>query len=101
MTNRESIISISYENLNCRVTASELLHGVLRAENPKIKSKRLAFVEGVLEGFPLLPIDLAVARSHSQLWVHLQEENKMIGVHDSWIAASCISKGMSLVTRNV
>lgn len=83
------------------VTASELLHGVLRANDPSIKSKRNAFVEGILNNFSILPIDLAVARSHSQLWATLQTQGNMIGIHDSWIAATCIAKGMSLITLNI
>lgn len=83
------------------ITASELLHGVLRANDPSIKSQRSAFVEGILSHFSILPIDLAVARSHSQLWSLLQTQGKMIGIHDSWIAATCIAKGMSLITLNV
>jgi predicted nucleic acid-binding protein len=83
------------------ITASELLHGVLRANDPSIKSKRHAFVEGILSNFSIFPIDLAIARSHSQLWSLLQAQGKMIGIHDSWIAATCIANGMSLITLNV
>ena len=83
------------------ITASELLHGVLRANDPTIRSRRSAFVEGILNNFSILPIDLSVARSHSQLWATLQTQGKMIGIHDSWIAATCIAKGMSLITYNI
>ena len=47
------------------VTASELLHGVHRAAQPDVRAKRSAFVEALLERFPLLPIDLATARLHA------------------------------------
>src|SRR5262249_33195946 len=39
------------------VTASELLHGVHRAIRPEVRTKRAAFVEAILERFPLLPVD--------------------------------------------
>ena len=53
------------------VTASELLHGVHRATRPDVRARRSAFVEGVLERFPLLGVDLACARAHAQLWAEL------------------------------
>ena len=83
------------------ISASELLHGVHRAADRKIKATRLAFVEGVLAAIPVLPVDLAVARSHAQLWADLAQQGKMIGVHDSWLAATCLAYGLRLATSNV
>lgn len=83
------------------VSASELLHGVHRAADAKARAKRLAFVEGVLDAVPLLAIDLATARSHAQLWSDLARQGKMIGVHDSWLAATCLAHGLRLATSNL
>lgn len=83
------------------VTASELLHGVHRADNPGARARRAAWVEAILERLPLLPIDLSVARAHAQLWAQLRSEGRMIGAHDLWIAASCIACGFALATANV
>ena len=83
------------------VTASELLHGVHRAANAKIRATRLAFVEAVLASLPLLEIDLATARSHAQLWSDLAKRGVMIGAHDAWLAATCLAHGLTLVTGNV
>ena len=83
------------------VSASELLHGVHRATDSRIKAKRLAFVEGVLAALPVLQIDLATARSHAQMWAELAARGEMIGVHDSWIAATCLAHGLSLATDNL
>jgi tRNA(fMet)-specific endonuclease VapC len=82
------------------ISASELLHGVHRAKNRKTKATRLAFVEAVLASMPILDIDLATARCHSQLWSDLSKRGNMIGVHDSWIAATCLAHGLKLVTEN-
>ena len=82
------------------ISASELLHGVHRATTRKIKATRLAFVEAVLASFPVLDIDLATARCHAQLWSDLSKRGTMIGVHDSWIAATCLAHGLKLVTGN-
>ena len=82
------------------ISASELLHGVHRAKARKIKATRLAFVEAVLASMPILDIDLPTARCHAQLWSDLSKRGNMIGVHDSWIAASCLAHGLTLVTEN-
>ena len=63
------------------ITASELLHGVHRAVQPEVRTKRAAFVEGILERFPLLPVDLATARAHAQVWAEL-----MAAGQDDWAA---------------
>ena len=83
------------------ITASELLHGVHRAADPNVRARRSAFVEAVLERFPLLPVDLAVARAHAQLWAALMTEGRLIGPHDLWLAATCLAHGLTMVTANV
>ena len=83
------------------ITASELLHGVFRAKDLDIRSRRSAFVEGILEQFPIIPINLATARIHSQLWANLESKGIMIGLHDLWLAATCVSNGYTLVTSNL
>jgi tRNA(fMet)-specific endonuclease VapC len=83
------------------ITASELLHGVHRAATADQRARRSAFVEGVLERFPLLEIDLTVARAHAQVWADLSAAGSLIGPHDMWLAASCIAHGLTMVTANV
>jgi tRNA(fMet)-specific endonuclease VapC len=83
------------------ISASELLHGVHRATTAEIRAKRLAFVEAILKAIPILEIDLATARSHAQLWSQLVQKGEMIGVHDSWLAATCLAHGLTLVTGNI
>ena len=83
------------------ICASELLHGAHRAADPAIRTRRLAFVEAVLARFPVLDIDLEVARAHAGLWSSLAQRGEMIGVHDSWIAATCIARDLVLITANL
>ena len=83
------------------VTASELLHGVHRARDERTKARRSAWVEAVLERFPLLGIDLTTARAHARLWAELSSTGRLIGPHDLWLAAACLSHGLSMVTANV
>jgi predicted nucleic acid-binding protein len=83
------------------ITASELLHGVYRATQPGVRAKRSAFVEGILERFPLLSVDLACARAHAQLWADLRQAGALIGAHDLWLAATCVAHGLTMITANV
>jgi tRNA(fMet)-specific endonuclease VapC len=83
------------------ITASELLHGVHRAVQPEVRTKRAAFVEAILERFPLLPVDLVTARTDAQVWAELAAAGQMIGPHDLWLAATCIAHGLTMVTANV
>jgi tRNA(fMet)-specific endonuclease VapC len=82
------------------ITASELLHGVYRAAQPQQRARRSAFVEGILERFPLLQIDLATARAHARVWAELAVVGTLIGPHDLWLAATCIAHGLTMVTGN-
>lgn len=83
------------------ITASELLHGVHRAESKAVKNRRSAFVEEVLRQFPILEVDLNAARSHAEIWSDLASKGQVIGGHDLWIAASCLAHGHSIITDNV
>ena len=82
------------------VSASELLHGVHRARQAAVRARRAAFVEAVLERFPLLPVDLATARAHARLWADLASAGTLIGPHDLWLAAACLAHGLSVATAN-
>ncbi len=83
------------------ISVSELMHGVHRAADPNIKARRLAFVEGVLGALPVIGIDTRTARSHAQLWADLARAGNMIGVHDSWLAATCLAHNLQLATVNL
>ena len=82
------------------ITASELIYGVHKAIDSKQKQRRHAFVEDVLNKFPIIPADLQVARIHAELWADLSSKGTSIGSHDLWIAATCIAYGHKLLTDN-
>jgi tRNA(fMet)-specific endonuclease VapC len=83
------------------ITASELLHGVHRAADRRIRIRREAFVEHVLASLDPIPITLPVARVHAQLWAQLEADGTLIAAHDLWIAATAVAHGMRLATANV
>lgn len=82
------------------ITASELLHGVHRAQDQGVRARRSAFVEAVLDEFPLLPVDVLTARTHARLWADLAARGEAVGAHDLWLAATCVARGLVLATGN-
>jgi len=83
------------------VTASELLHGVHRATTAAQRARRSAFVEGLLQRFPVLDVDLATARAHARIWADLTAAGTRVGPNDLWLAAAALAHGLTLVTANL
>lgn len=83
------------------ITVSELLHGVYRAKDRIRRANRSAFVEAIIDRFPLLPIDLPSASVHAELWAELAASGEVIGAHDLWLAAASLAHGLTLATANV
>jgi tRNA(fMet)-specific endonuclease VapC len=81
------------------VTVSELLHGVHRAR-PAARPRRLAFVERIIAEFVAIEIDEAVARVHASLWSRLEQTGSTLAAHDLWIAATALTQGYGVATRN-
>lgn len=82
------------------VTVAELLHGVERADTEVRRIRRQAFVEKVLELFPVFPFDVVVARIYARLWATQASKGQMVGAHDLMIAATALSLGYTVVTAN-
>lgn len=82
------------------VTASELLHGVERADDAARRSRRSHHVEQLLASCVILPFNLAAARIHARLWAELESRGMMIGPHDMQIAATALAQGFDLATLN-
>lgn len=81
------------------ITVSELLHGVHRASGAR-RNRRRAFVEHLLAGFEPLPITLAIARVHADVWARLAQEGNVPGAHHLWIAATALAHGFGVATSN-
>ena len=76
------------------------LPAVHRARNPSRRARRTAFVEGILDRFPILGVNLPTARFHAELWAGLAAVGRLIGPHDLWLAATCLAHGLTLATTN-
>jgi len=82
------------------ITASELLHGVHRAQTGAVRARRSAFVEHVISSIEPLPVTTAIARAHAEIWAELEKDGNLIEAHDLWIAATALSHGMDVATAN-
>ena len=82
------------------ITAAELLHGVHRAANPAQRRRREAFVEGLLARLPVISFDAVAARIHARLSAELAANGTAVGPHDLIIAATALTKGYIVTTRD-
>jgi predicted nucleic acid-binding protein len=81
------------------ITASELLHGVHRAD-PAHRARREALVESFIAAIPVRPFDLLCARAHASLWATLAASGRDIGAHERLVAATAIAIGWRVATAN-
>ncbi len=81
------------------ITIGELRSGVLAAVDVETRDRRLATLSEAL-GLDPLPIDQAVAEAWARLRVLLRDMQKRMPVNNSWIAATAMSLGVPVVTRD-
>ena len=82
------------------VTAAELLHGIERADTEERKLRRQAFVENVIESFPVFPFDLMIGRIYARIWAAVARKVYR-GRPDLIIAATAISLDYTVATSNI
>ncbi len=83
------------------ISVAELLHGVHRADSTKRRLKRSAYVERVIELFPIYDFNTSIARIYAELWSELSQKGIQIGAHDLIIGSTALSLGFSVATYNV
>jgi len=82
------------------ITVAEILHGWHRAQ-PEHKARREAFIQRLLEEFPVLPFDLEAAHAHARLGAGLAERGILIGAHDLILGATAVSREAGVATRDL
>lgn len=82
------------------LTASELLHGVHRAESAARRRRREAFVEGMLNTLSVVAFDLIAARVHARIAAQMDAKGTRVGERDLMIAASAIALDYRVATRD-
>ena len=81
------------------ITVGELRWGVLMADDPAVRHRRMRTLELVGRLEPL-PVDDAVADAWAGLVAQLRQAGQRMGVNDSWIAATAIAHDLPLVTQD-
>jgi len=83
------------------ITVSELLHAVHRADSETRRQQREAFVERIIELFPIYPFDSNVSRVYARIWAQLIKKGIVVGAHDLMIASTCLSLEFSVLTAEI
>lgn len=81
------------------ITIGELRAGVLAATDLEARDRRLATLTLALALQPL-PIDDPVAEAWARLRVLLHDSAQRMPINDSWIAATAMALGVSVVTQD-
>ena len=81
------------------ITAAELLYGVYWSSGAR-RVRTARYCEAWLELLPVIPFDLGVARVHAILTQQLRRRGAPIGAHDLIIAATAVSGGYRVATRD-
>jgi predicted nucleic acid-binding protein len=63
--------------------------------------KRSAYVEKVIESFPIYNFEISIARIYAELWSDLSKKGIQIGAHDLMIGSTALSLGFSVATCNL
>ena len=83
------------------ISVAQLLHGVNRADSTKRRLRRSAYVEKVIELFPVYDFEISIARIYAVLWSDLSQKGIQIGAHDLIIGSTALSLGFSVATHNM
>jgi predicted nucleic acid-binding protein len=85
------------------VTVAELLTGARRLSMGRRRDDLLVAIERALSAFPdsVLPYDQAAARRYAELQESRRSAGAPLSVEDGMIAAICLSRSLSLATRNI
>jgi predicted nucleic acid-binding protein len=82
------------------LTITELLTGVYRASNSKIRVKRSAFVEHIINSISSIAFGAEEARIYAQILDDVYKEGITLGNHDMIIGATAIASGYPVLTMN-
>ncbi|MFH1147966.1 MAG: PIN domain-containing protein [Pseudomonadota bacterium] len=82
------------------VTVAELLHLVRQGASEKNRLLREAYVEKIIDSFPVHNFDVRVARIYASIWTDLIRRGIKINAHDLMVASTAIAAGFSVATAD-
>jgi tRNA(fMet)-specific endonuclease VapC len=83
------------------IAAAGILHGIHRTTGPQRRATREAIVEAFLGRVPVIPFDMPAARVHARISADLARQGITVGAHDLLIAATALSVGGRVATRDL
>jgi tRNA(fMet)-specific endonuclease VapC len=81
------------------ITVAELWRSAQRAA-PPLSTRRLRFLECVLEVIEVVPYTEKAAFEHARLWTAMEATGQRIGMHDLILAATALETGAAIVALN-
>jgi predicted nucleic acid-binding protein len=82
------------------VTTAELHLGVLMADDPDVRARRLRTLASVQALFEPLPITPAVAQTFAELVAEARRQGRRPKVMDTWIAATAVAHDLPVYTQD-
>ena len=83
------------------VTVAELLYGIARLPAGRRRTQlEAAFAETLEEEFIILPFDEAAAVDYATIVASQELRGRKVSLADAMIAATCMTAGATLATRN-
>lgn len=83
------------------VTVAELLYGIARLPAGRRRTQlEAAFAETLEEEFTILPFDEAAAVDYATIVASQEMRGRKVSMADAMIAATCMTAGATLATRN-
>jgi predicted nucleic acid-binding protein len=82
------------------VTVAELHLGVLVADRPAVRIRRLRTLTSAQNLFEPLPVDSDVARAFAELVAQARRTGKRPKIMDTWIAATALAHGLPIYTQD-
>lgn len=82
------------------ITLAELHLGVLMAQGPAVRARRLRTLTTVQNAFEPLPIDAEVARTFAELVAEARRHGKRPKIMDTWIAATAVTHDIPVYTQD-
>lgn len=81
-------------------TIAELHLGVLMADDPEVRARRLRTLSSVEALFDPLPIDVDVARVFAELVAEARRQRRRPKIMDTWVAATAVAHGLPVYTQD-
>lgn len=79
------------------ITYGELLFGAEKSQHPRQAARVLSDLTSLI---PALPLSTEAGKHYGEIRAKLEQQGKIIGNNDLWIAAHALSLGVILVTNN-